>query len=297
MNIASVKTSYFEPWLQFNHPIVRQLAFTIASPNLLRHLPQSLFIQHNFQLHPDQMWEQHFQSYLPRLKQLDETPEPLLQFMSRLKSTRLGLRFENLLWFWLQEDQYHSYQLLGHSIQKIEGAKTLGELDFLVLNKETQQVEHWEVALKYYLGEGQLNLEQWIGLNREDTLSKKLYHFTDKQFQFSEALGFKVQQRFAVLKGQLYLPLNSAQDQSIPDWVNSTRRLGFWGTVIPNSNFYRLERHEWLCPNKQASSNTAYWWTDGLYYRNTENTQFYMFRHPPLLSLGLDSDEKMPLYK
>ncbi|MFI8126352.1 DUF1853 family protein [Acinetobacter sp. ABJ-A23_2] len=297
MNIASVKTSYYEPWLQFNHPMVRQLAFTIASPNLLCHLPQSLSIQHNFQLHPDQIWEQHFQNYLPRLKQLDETPEPLLQFMSRLKSTRLGLRFENLLWFWLQEDQYHSYQLLGHSIQKIEGAKTLGELDFLVLNKETQQVEHWEVALKYYLGEGQLNLEQWIGLNREDTLSKKLYHFTDKQFQFSEALGFKVQQRFAVLKGQLYLPLNSAQDQSIPDWVNSTRRLGFWGTVIPNSNFYRLERHEWLCPNKQASSNTAYWWTDGLYYRNTENTQFYMFRHPPLLSLGLDSDEKMPLYK
>jgi len=297
MNIASVKTSYFEPWLQFNHPMVRQLAFTIASPNLLCHLPQSLAIQHNFQLHPDQIWEQHFQNYLPRLKQLDETPEPLLQFMSRLKSTRLGLRFENLLWFWLQEDQYHSYQLLGHSIQKIEGAKTLGELDFLVLNKETQHVEHWEVALKYYLGEGQLNLEQWIGLNREDTLSKKLYHFTDKQFQFSEALGFKVQQRFAVLKGQLYLPLNSAQDQSIPDWVNSTRRLGFWGTVIPNSNFYRLERHEWLCPNKQASSNTAYWWTDGLYYRNTENTQFYMFRHPPLLSPGLDSDEKMPLYK
>lgn len=39
--------------------------------------------------------------------------------MSRLKSTRLGLRFENLLWFWLQEDQYHPYQLLGHSIQKL----------------------------------------------------------------------------------------------------------------------------------------------------------------------------------
>ncbi|MEQ1344841.1 DUF1853 family protein [Acinetobacter seifertii] len=297
MNIASVKTSYFEPWLQFNHPMVRQLAFTIASPNLLCHLPQSLSIQHNFQLHPDQIWEQHFQNYLPRLKQLDETPEPLLQFMSRLKSTRLGLRFENLLWFWLQEDQYHSYQLLGHSIQKIEGAKTLGELDFLVLNKETQHVEHWEVALKYYLGEGQLNLEQWIGLNREDTLSTKLYHFTDKQFQFSEALDFNIQQRFAVLKGQLYLPLNLAQEQPIPHWINSNRRLGYWGTNIPDSKFYRLERHEWLCPNKQVSSNTAYWWTDGLYCKNNEDTQFYMFRHPSLLSLGHVDNEKMPLYK
>ncbi|MDO7209193.1 DUF1853 family protein [Acinetobacter nosocomialis] len=297
MNIASVKTSYFEPWLQFNHPMVRQLAFTIASPNLLCQLPQSLSIRHSFQLHSDQTWKQHFQNYLPRLHQLDETPEPLLQFMSRLKSTRLGLRFENLLWFWLQEDQYHSYQLLGHSIQKIEGAKTLGELDFLILNKETQQVEHWEVALKYYLGEGQLNLEQWIGLNREDTLSKKLYHFTDKQFQFSEALDFKVQQRFAVLKGQLYLPLNLGQKQSIPHWVNSTRRLGYWGNTIPDSKFYRLERHEWLCPNRQASSNAAYWWTDGLYCKNNEDTQFYMFRRPPLLGLAFVNNEKMPLYK
>ncbi|HIE0669928.1 TPA: DUF1853 family protein [Acinetobacter nosocomialis] len=297
MNIASVKTSYFEPWLQFNHPMVRQLAFTIASPNLLCQLPQSLSIRHSFQLHSDQTWKQHFQNYLPRLHQLDETPEPLLQFMSRLKSTRLGLRFENLLWFWLQEDQYHSYQLLGHSIQKIEGAKTLGELDFLILNKETQQVEHWEVALKYYLGEGQLNLEQWIGLNREDTLSKKLYHFTDKQFQFSEALDFKVQQRFAVLKGQLYLPLNLGQKQSIPNWVNSTRRLGYWGNTIPDSKFYRLERHEWLCPNRQASSNAAYWWTDGLYCKNNEDTQFYMFRRPPLLGLAFVNNEKMPLYK
>jgi len=287
MNIASVKTSYFEPWLQFNHPMVRQLAFTIASPNLLRHLPQSLAIQHGFQFHPDQTWEQHFQNYLPRLKQLDESPEPLLQFMSRLKSTRLGLRFENLLWFWLQEDQYHCYQLLGHSIQKIDGARTLGELDFLVFNKKTQQVEHWEVALKYYLGEGELNLEQWIGLNREDTLSKKLYHFTDKQFQFSDALDFEIQQRFAVLKGQLYLPLNLPQQQSVPDWVNLTRRHGMWGTVIPNSKFYRLQRHEWLCPNKEASSYPADWWTDGLYCRNIEETQFYMFRHPSLLGLKL----------
>ena len=39
--------------------------------------------------------------------------------LSQLKSTRLGLRFENLLWFWLQEDNYHPYQLLGHSIQKL----------------------------------------------------------------------------------------------------------------------------------------------------------------------------------
>ncbi|MFX9085392.1 DUF1853 domain-containing protein, partial [Acinetobacter baumannii] len=112
-----------------------------------------------------------------------------------------------------------------------------------------------------------------------------------------EALDFKVQQRFAVLKGQLYLPLSLGQKQSIPNWVNSTRRLGYWGTTIPDSKFYRLERHEWLCPNRQASSNAAYWWTDGLYCKNNEDTQFYMFRRPPPLSLAPVNNEKMPLYK
>ncbi|MBM7139944.1 MULTISPECIES: DUF1853 family protein [Acinetobacter] len=280
MNIASIKISYFEPWLQFQHPIVRQLAFCIASPNLLCQLPKNLSIQHPFKLHSSEFWEVHFQNYLPRLEELDQSPEPLIQFLSRLKSTRLGLRFEHLLWFWLQEDQYHPYQLLGHSIQKIEGAKTLGELDFLILNKASQKIEHWEVALKYYLGEADLNLEQWIGLNRQDTLSKKLYHFTNKQFQFSEALNFEIQNRFAVLKGQLYLSLDLNFQQSLPDWINLKRRLGYWGTTIPQSSFYRLERQEWLCPNKQPSSDSAHWWTEGLYCKNSEEILFYMFRHP-----------------
>ena len=285
MNIASIQSSYFEPWLQFQHPIVRQLAFCLASPNLLCKLPHSLSIQHEFNLHQDHIWQNHFQNYLPRLKQLDQSPEPLLTFLSHLKSTRLGLRFENLLWFWLQEQDYHPYQLLGHSIQKIDGAKTLGELDFLLFNSETQQIEHWEVALKYYLGEGQLDLAQWIGLNREDTLSKKLHHFTERQFQFSTALGHDIQQRYAVLKGQLYLPLQQQIQHSIPDWINLNRRLGYWDTQIPNRPFYRLQRHEWLCPNLSASSQPAQWWTDGLYRHIGEEDIFYMFRHPAYLSL------------
>ena len=83
------------------------------------------------------------------------------------------------------------------------------------------------------MGEADLHLEQWIGLNRQDTLSKKLYHFTNKQFQFSEALNFKIQQRFAVLKGQLYLPLQLNSQKSLPDWINLKRRLGYWGLPFP----------------------------------------------------------------
>ena len=106
----------FEPWLQFKHPLVRQLAFAVASPNILSALPSELDIQHTFHFHPSQIWQQHFQTYLPRLKQLDQGPKELEDFMAQLKSTRLGLRFEMFMWFWLRDHRYHAYELLGHSI-------------------------------------------------------------------------------------------------------------------------------------------------------------------------------------
>ncbi|ENX63067.1 hypothetical protein F885_01066 [Acinetobacter higginsii] len=224
----------------------------------------------------------HYQNYEQRLKQLDQQPQPLIDFLAQLKSTRLGLRFENLLWFWLLDDDYHPYQLLGHSIQKIAGAVTLGELDFVVLNTGTNEIEHWEVALKYYLGENELDLAQWYGLNREDTLQRKLKHFTERQFQFSEANHYQIQRKFAVMKGQLYLP-QEQNNLNLPSWINASRRLGHWGTQIPQTAYYRLQRHEWLCPDSEPSSQTAVWWSNGLYYQDQPTPSYYMFRQPSLL--------------
>ena len=281
----------FEPWLQFKHPLVRQLAFAVASPNILSALPSELDIQHTFHFHPSQIWQQHFQTYLPRLKQLDQGPKELEDFMAQLKSTRLGLRFEMFMWFWLLDHHYHAYELLGHSIQIIDGARTTGELDFLIKNTETNQVEHWEVALKYYLGETDLSLTTWYGLNRTDTLNRKLKHFTHKQFQFQQALDTDIQTRFAVLKGQLFLPLTNGftavdalNQYSLPNWLNPDRRLGTWGNIIPTTdlNYYRLQRQEWICPNAEVSSENAHWWTNGLYLQN-QNNQFYMYRNPNLI--------------
>ncbi|EOR09774.1 DUF1853 family protein [Acinetobacter sp. ANC 3926] len=275
-------SSYFEPWLQFNNPIVRHLAFCVASPNILAQIPNDLDVKHHFELHHDSIWYTHYQNYEQRLKQLDQQPQPLIDFLAQLKSTRLGLRFENLLWFWLLDHDYHPYQLLGHSIQKITGSITLGELDFVVLNTRTNEIEHWEVALKYYLGENELDLAQWYGLNREDTLHRKLKHFTERQFQFSEANHHQIQRKFAVMKGQLYLP-EEQNNLNLPSWINASRRLGHWGTYIPQTPYYRLQRHEWLCPDLEPSSQTAVWWSNGLYYQNQPTPSYYMFRQPSLL--------------
>lgn len=277
----------FEPWLQYQHPMVRQLAFSIASPNILNTLPPELSILHKFDFHTSALWQLHYEKYKSRLEMLDRQPEELIHFVQQLKSTRLGLRFEMFIWFWLLDSAYHCYELIGHSIQIIDGPKTLGEMDFVILNKDTQEIEHWEIALKYYLGEHDLSLPYWYGLNRSDTLQRKITHFTEKQFRFNSALGHEIQKRYCVLKGQLYLPVGS--NHSLPIWINPKRRIGQWGHLIPafKDDFYRLERHEWICPNIQASSSAALWYTDGLYKQQfTEN--YYMYRQPSLLKTHSD---------
>ncbi len=54
-----------------------------------------------------QTWQRHLSRYHPRLEFLDQHPEELIKFVQQLKSTRLGLRFEMLVWFWLLDDAYH----------------------------------------------------------------------------------------------------------------------------------------------------------------------------------------------
>lgn len=271
-------TDYFEPWTQFSDPMTRQLAFAIASPNLLYHFPHNIYTDQAIEFHSSQLWSDFYYAYESRLHQLDHSPAELYIFLARIKSTRLGLRFEALLWFWLQDPANQYYQLLGHSIQSHHAGKTLGEIDFLLKNLRTGQIEHWEVCLKYYLAEPDLSLETWIGLNPDDTLSHKLNHLIHKQFQFQQALGQRIERRFVIMKGQLYLP---ATYQELPDWLNPQRRPGEWSTFIPQTTdgWRRLNRQEWLCPvmTLPLAHQPVIWWTDGLYYK-AQQQSFLMLR-------------------
>ena len=195
-----------QPWLLFKHPIVRELAFSIASPPLLAHWPESLALATNhlnpaqdIELPDDSFWQQHFVNYLPRLQQLEAHPLALEQHMLTLRNTRLGIRFEHLLAFWLQDSAYHPFTLLGQGIKRMEGQRTLGEIDFLILNQDTQNIEHWEVAIKFYLGEDNLQAEHWLGPNRRDSLDRKLKHLCQHQFNVSHTNDHTINLRRAIV--------------------------------------------------------------------------------------------------
>jgi hypothetical protein len=65
---------------------------------------------------------------------------------------------------------------LYENIQVIEDKKTIGEIDFIIEDKNTKQVIHMELAYKFYLFDPSISSEpinNWIGPNRDDSLQEK----------------------------------------------------------------------------------------------------------------------------
>ena len=245
-------------WLNFRQPAVRDLAFAIASPPLLSHWPTEFTPLQIIELPDDQFWLAHFQRYLPRLQALDDDPTELDQTLAKLPSSRLGIRFEALLSFWLNDhsEHWHDFALRAKNIQLKDEKRTIGEVDFIIENKLTGDIEHWELSLKFYLGEGALQPYEWRGLNDRDTFGRKIKHTLQKQFNVDRIhlpeLGEKtIQKRRAVFKGRLFYPdqvMDSAQ-ASLTTWLNPAHLRGTWGYQLPNEiNWRRAARREWLTP-------------------------------------------------
>lgn len=99
---------------------------------------------------------------------------------------RLGHYFETLYACLLQE--VLGWDVLARNLPVREGGRTLGELDFLVRNPVSGEVEHHEIAIKFYLGyraEGQ-GPARWYGPNSRDRLDLKAGRLLEHQARLSE---------------------------------------------------------------------------------------------------------------
>jgi hypothetical protein len=78
-----------------------------------------------------------------------------------------------------------NYAVLHENIQVLDGKQTIGELDFILKEKATQQTIHMELAYKFYLFDPNIStdaIHNWIGPNRNDSLAEKLHKLKTKQF-------------------------------------------------------------------------------------------------------------------
>ena len=96
---------------------------------------------------------------------------------------RLGLHFETLIRHWLATSS--QYTLIKHNWQVIAHKRTIGEFDLIVRDQLTGELEHWELAIKFYLGTGDLSWTHWYGPNPSDRLDLKTDRLTTHQLTLS----------------------------------------------------------------------------------------------------------------
>ncbi len=248
----------------FTHRCVRDLAWAVASPPLVSGVFENQ--EHRTHWWNHKMCLQEYADCLPALQTLDNNPQALLVHLERIKSKRLGLRFEGLVSFWLSSIS-PNYKLLAQNIQLNEIAgdtrsRTIGEVDFIVREVKTEKVVHLEVAVKFYLGTAPFeNPYCWFGTNTQDQLGRKIDHLQQHQTQLlihhPEQVTFSIDERQCLLKGRLFYPRNtgSTRVQTIapkPVEDNHLRGSYLFRHELSNEEKYsprqlvQLEKSEWL---------------------------------------------------
>lgn len=165
---------------------------------------------------------------------------------------RLGFYYQ---WLWQQLIIHHpDFELVAEELQLHEDKRTLGAIDFLVFNKSMNQLEHWEVAIKFYLA----HQNRWLGPNSADNLDRKINRMVDHQLamtshqayqtQYAETLGQPVCQRL-IVQGRLFDHFRyeeSGSGLSINPCVNK----GLWcfQSQADTLSLRALSKREWLTP-------------------------------------------------
>jgi uncharacterized protein len=207
------------------------------------------------------------------LQQLDDDPAALIQHLSVRPTHRLGIYFEQLWHFFLQEDP--GYDLIARNLPVHDAGRTLGEFDCIAYSHQQQRHIHLELAVKFFLGvpqnpertqNGQIegNAHDWLGPDRKDRLETKQKQLLQRQIMLGETpaakkvladLGIIDSAKEIALKGYLFQPLSSplppppGYNRACPFsvWV-TLEELGSHCDALAASAFVVLPKWRWLSP-------------------------------------------------
>ncbi len=249
---------------QFREGIVRDLAWVLHSTPLLN-LHEQQYQTFSRRECASMAWD-----FQEQLNALDKDPQPLIDAVQPDK-LRLGWYFEALIAYWLQHQD--RYTLLHHGLKVQDDTRTVGEFDFIVRDNHTHSVQHWEAAVKFYLGVrdyGEASL--WFGPGKKDRFDIKLAHLTEKQIRLAEdphgkatlqQHQLKINERRLLVKGRLFYPAQARhatgklQNSLAPDhlkgrWFKisaiqkatsaSALGFGFW----QKPRFHIADKNEWF---------------------------------------------------
>jgi len=297
------------PWERYHRPYVRDLAYVLACPNVLTQWLDFAPHEntHAVSVHSASFWQAQFEAYEQRLKELDTTTDyqALTRYLLKRPSpNRLGFHFEGLVSFWLEDGfarKLHPYETLASNVQLYNGKQTTGELDLILYNHAEQLVEHWELAIKFFMGSAPFEPVNWVGINSNDNLQRKMTHMQTKQFRAvwvaTENHGqVKIDKRYGVIKGRFFLPINTSGcgDYDWPYWLTPSFPIHEWcdkrdtkGLATIDTTALRAAHYiEWFTKRdfydeRNAYDNQQMVWSDnerpktGLYFEGSRPIVIY----------------------
>ena len=238
---------------QLHHPQVRDLAWVMAAPGLLREAAAPDFAV------PDTFGARAVAGALLTLLALDRAPAPLLEWIGARNPQRLGRYFETLLEYWLAH--LLGGELIAANLKVKAGKLVIGEFDFLWRDADGA-LQHWEASVKFYLQvDASAGLAGYVGTLTRDRLDLKFVSLRDKQLKLGRTeagaaalphTGSTLAAR-ALLKGWLFYP--AGQAAHLAPEVSPQHLQGWWlrwdgAAQLPQMDLrWRvLERLEWLTP-------------------------------------------------
>lgn len=237
---------------------VRDLAWVMGSPGLLdsRHPP------YQGRVVDDEWCGAQLQLARSWLKELDNNPRSLHDFIALHPTRRLGHYFETLLAFWLTHQP--GIKVIATNLQVQHEQRTLGEYDFL-FSDANDEICHWEAAVKFYLQQEPLaRQDAFIGPGTRDRLDLKLDKVFQQQLQLGQTCagklalpgGVSITKPQAFIKGYLFYHASSRHSTTPVTGISQGHLSGWWVRhnieIIPqictDSRWVILPRLSWLAP-------------------------------------------------
>ncbi|MCF8278672.1 MAG: DUF1853 family protein [Flavobacteriales bacterium] len=200
---------------------LRRIHWAIFSPSLLAYPYCVDYIRD----------EAHRKAVIQLLQELDSRPDEVNAHFHNLGAMPMGKYFEQLLFYIIDKDERFEIVLKNHQVQ--EGNITIGELDLLLRDTATGQLEHWEIALKYYLQSApSSDFSAMIGPDAKDNLDQKMKKLTEHQMRLSSHPkirglfnGEQIESKL-FMKGQFFF--RQGQKKTLPQHSNPFLEQGYW---------------------------------------------------------------------
>ena len=265
-------------------------------------------------------------NYVSVLQSWDKNPGVRPDILNAVPHYRLGYYLESLYECLVRD--LMGWTLLARNLPIRSGGLTHGELDFVVQNPHTGDVEHHETAIKFYLGHpGHGDLPSgWYGPNPRDRLDLKTARLLEQQSRRVQlpatatvlaTLGIRQPALSRVfMPGYLFYPHMPAPkltdvttattvsiisapspDLPVPDGVPANHLRGHWLYLncVPDagiSHWVPLLKPHWLGPWLQADAPDSNITTDALArVTQTQTPQlFAILQHERITGLWGETD-------